>query len=66
MNCQLVDTQVPPIKPDGTWSATGLCLYDTGIFKARAATGNQYAYVNGPDCLVPISPYTGLPLEASK
>jgi hypothetical protein len=50
----------------GTWSASGLCIYDTAKAKSLAdnntTNGVRYSYLNSQGCLVTLSPYTGLPL----
>lgn len=47
----------------GTWSATGLCIYDTATFKAKPDIPSKNTYVNRADNQVMISSYTGMPMS---
>jgi len=53
-----------------TWSAPGLCLFDVNRFRSlsddydtQMTDRDQYAYINGLDCHIALSAYTGMPLE---
>ena len=52
----------------GTWSASGLCLYDMATYKAQPSAADEWTYVNRADNTLMISAYTGMPLsqEATK
>ncbi len=59
---QVFDSGGNPV--GSTYSAGGLCIYDTKKFKSLSASpAAQQAYVNRSDNLLMISPYTGLPLS---
>ena len=49
-----------------TWSGSGLCLYDTPTYKAQPTGAAAYNYVNRADNTVTLSPYTGMPMEATR